>query len=66
MFERFTREAKRAVTVAIEEAAAEDVRAIVLTGARPNVHPEEYGHAESEAHGPFDRNRDPDIGVREA
>ena len=31
---------------------------IVLTGARPNVHPEEYGHPETEAHGPFDRNRD--------
>ncbi len=31
---------------------------IVLTGARPNVHPEEYGHAETEGHGPFDRNRD--------
>ena len=31
---------------------------IVLTGARPNVHPEEWGGAESEAHAPFDRNRD--------
>jgi putative glutamine amidotransferase len=31
---------------------------IVLTGARPNVHPEEYGHPETEAHGPFDRKRD--------
>lgn len=31
---------------------------IVLTGARPNVHPSEYGHPETEAHGPFDRNRD--------
>ena len=31
---------------------------IVLTGARPNVHPEAYGHPESEAHAPFDRNRD--------
>ena len=31
---------------------------IVLTGARPNVHPEEYGHAETEGHGPFDRERD--------
>lgn len=30
----------------------------LLTGARPNVHPEEYGHAPSEAHGDFDRNRD--------
>lgn len=30
----------------------------VFTGARPNVHPEEYGHAETEAHGEFDRARD--------
>ncbi|WP_375691038.1 gamma-glutamyl-gamma-aminobutyrate hydrolase family protein [Pseudooceanicola sp. LIPI14-2-Ac024] len=30
----------------------------VLTGGRPNVHPEEYGEAETEAHGTFDRNRD--------
>lgn len=30
----------------------------VLTGGRPNVHPEEYGHEETEAHGEFDRNRD--------
>ncbi len=30
----------------------------VLTGGRPNVHPEEYGEAETEAHGTFDRARD--------
>ena len=30
----------------------------VLTGGRPNVHPEEYGEAETEAHGAFDRARD--------
>lgn len=30
----------------------------VLTGGRPNVHPEEYGHDETEAHGTFDRARD--------
>lgn len=30
----------------------------VFTGARPNVHPEEYGEAETEAHGQFDRARD--------
>ncbi|WP_339641012.1 gamma-glutamyl-gamma-aminobutyrate hydrolase family protein [Jannaschia helgolandensis] len=30
----------------------------LLTGGRPNVHPEEYGEAETEAHGTFDRNRD--------
>lgn len=30
----------------------------MFTGARPNVHPEEYGHEETEAHGEFDRSRD--------
>ncbi len=30
----------------------------VFTGGRPNVHPEEYGEAETEAHGTFDRARD--------
>ncbi len=30
----------------------------VLTGGRPNVHPEEYGEAPTEAHGAFDRARD--------
>lgn len=30
----------------------------LLTGGRPNVHPEEYGEAETEAHGTFDRSRD--------
>ena len=30
----------------------------LLTGGRPNVHPEEYGEAETEAHGAFDRGRD--------
>lgn len=30
----------------------------VLTGGRPNVHPEEYGEAETDAHGTFDRARD--------
>ncbi len=30
----------------------------LLTGGRPNVHPEEYGHAATEAHGAFDRDRD--------
>ena len=30
----------------------------LLTGGRPNVHPEEYGEAETPAHGMFDRNRD--------
>jgi len=31
---------------------------IVLTGARPNVHPREWGEGETEAHAPFDRDRD--------
>jgi len=30
----------------------------LLTGGRPNVHPEEYGEAETKAHGQFDRQRD--------
>ncbi|MEM6577832.1 MAG: gamma-glutamyl-gamma-aminobutyrate hydrolase family protein [Pseudomonadota bacterium] len=30
----------------------------LLTGGRPNVHPEEYGQTETEAHGAFDRARD--------
>ncbi|MGR3452977.1 gamma-glutamyl-gamma-aminobutyrate hydrolase family protein [Pseudooceanicola sp.] len=30
----------------------------VLTGGRPNVHPEEYGEEATEAHGTFDRHRD--------
>jgi len=30
----------------------------LFTGGRPNVHPEEYGHGETEAHGTFDRPRD--------
>lgn len=30
----------------------------LLTGGRPNVHPEEYGEAETRAHGDFDRARD--------
>jgi putative glutamine amidotransferase len=30
----------------------------LLTGGRPNVHPEEYGEAETPAHGSFDRERD--------
>ncbi|SLN31016.1 Gamma-glutamyl-gamma-aminobutyrate hydrolase PuuD [Aquimixticola soesokkakensis] len=30
----------------------------LFTGGRPNVHPEEYGEAETKAHGFFDRSRD--------
>ncbi len=30
----------------------------ILTGGRPNVHPEEYGQTATEAHGEFDRDRD--------
>lgn len=30
----------------------------LFTGGRPNVHPEEYGEEETEAHGDFDRCRD--------
>jgi putative glutamine amidotransferase len=31
---------------------------ILLTGARPNVHPSEYGEDATDAHGDFDRERD--------
>ena len=30
----------------------------LFTGGRPNIHPEEYGHEPTEAHGSFDRGRD--------
>lgn len=30
----------------------------LLTGGQPNVHPSEYGHEETPAHGAFDRGRD--------
>jgi len=30
----------------------------IFSGGRPNVHPSEYGHQETEAHGTFDRDRD--------
>ena len=30
----------------------------LFPGGRPNVHPEEYGQTETEAHGAFDRDRD--------
>ena len=30
----------------------------LFTGGRPNVHPDEYGHEPTEAHGTFDRGRD--------
>lgn len=40
----------------------DDLRAnfdgFIFTGGRPNVHPEEYGEEETEAHGTFDRRRD--------
>ncbi|MDF1855654.1 gamma-glutamyl-gamma-aminobutyrate hydrolase family protein [Pseudooceanicola sp.] len=43
--------------VSVEELLAE-FDGFVLTGGRPNVHPEEYGEEATEAHGTFDRNRD--------
>lgn len=43
--------------VTIEELMA-TCDGFVFTGGRPNVHPEEYGEQETEAHGPFDRDRD--------
>ena len=43
--------------VAVEE-LLETCDGFVLTGGRPNVHPEEYGEDATEAHGTFDRARD--------
>lgn len=43
--------------VTIEELMA-TCDGFVFTGGRPNVHPEEYGEAATEAHGEFDRERD--------
>jgi len=43
--------------VSIEELMAR-CDGFVFPGGRPNVHPEEYGEAETEAHGEFDRARD--------
>ncbi|WP_417474999.1 gamma-glutamyl-gamma-aminobutyrate hydrolase family protein [Leisingera sp.] len=43
--------------VTVEE-LLETFDGFLLTGGRPNVHPAEYGEAETEAHGAFDRARD--------
>ena len=43
--------------MSVEEAVA-TCDGFLLTGGRANVHPEEYGEAETEAHGSFDRQRD--------
>lgn len=43
--------------VSVEE-LLETFDGFLLTGGRPNVHPEEYGEPETEAHGAFDRCRD--------
>ncbi|WP_027258371.1 gamma-glutamyl-gamma-aminobutyrate hydrolase family protein [Leisingera aquimarina] len=43
--------------VTVEE-LLESFDGFLLTGGRPNVHPHEYGEAETEAHGAFDRARD--------
>lgn len=43
--------------VSVEE-LLETCDGFLLTGGRPNVHPEEYGEDETEAHGQFDRARD--------
>ncbi|SFR19932.1 gamma-glutamyl-gamma-aminobutyrate hydrolase family protein [Poseidonocella sedimentorum] len=40
------------------EELLESCHGFLLTGGRPNVHPEEYGEAATEAHGAFDRARD--------
>ena len=43
--------------VTVEELMA-TCAGFVFTGGRPNVHPAEYGEAETAAHGQFDRDRD--------
>lgn len=43
--------------VAVNE-LLETCSGFLFTGGRPNVHPEEYGEKETEAHGDFDRCRD--------
>lgn len=43
--------------VSVEE-LLETCDGFLLTGGRANVHPEEYGESETEAHGTFDRSRD--------
>ncbi|MBB04615.1 gamma-glutamyl-gamma-aminobutyrate hydrolase family protein [Pseudooceanicola sp.] len=43
--------------VSVEE-LLETFDGFLLTGGRPNVHPEEYGEDATEAHGTFDRARD--------
>lgn len=43
--------------VSVEE-LLETCDGFLLTGGRPNVHPSEYGEAETEKHGTFDRARD--------
>ncbi|MGR3463352.1 gamma-glutamyl-gamma-aminobutyrate hydrolase family protein [Limimaricola sp.] len=43
--------------VSVEE-LLEACDGFLLTGGRPNVHPDEYGEAETPAHGAFDRSRD--------
>jgi len=40
------------------EELLESFDGFLLTGGRPNVHPQEYGEPETEAHGAFDRARD--------
>lgn len=44
--------------MADHDALLERFDGFVFPGGRPNVHPSEYGHEETEAHGAFDRNRD--------
>ena len=43
--------------VSVEE-LLESFDGFLLTGGRPNVHPQEYGEDATEAHGDFDRARD--------
>jgi len=44
-------------SVSVEE-AMDICDGFLFTGGRPNVHPDEYGHTPTQAHGEFDRGRD--------
>ncbi|WP_308917368.1 gamma-glutamyl-gamma-aminobutyrate hydrolase family protein [Jannaschia sp. LMIT008] len=44
--------------VSVLDELLETFDGFLFTGGRPNVHPEEYGQAATDAHGAFDRDRD--------
>ncbi|MEM6665560.1 MAG: gamma-glutamyl-gamma-aminobutyrate hydrolase family protein [Pseudomonadota bacterium] len=40
------------------DAVLDRVDGVIITGSRSNVHPSNYGHEETDDHGPFDHDRD--------